>query len=53
MLKLDFSSELDNIEVTETEALQILTKELEKGIKSMNEEPLYTIEEAWKEIDAI
>lgn len=53
MLKLDLSRGLDNGGMTDAEAMQILKGELEKGIKSMNEEPLYTIEEAWKEIDAI
>jgi len=53
MLKLDFSRGLDNGRLTDVEAMHILKEELEKGIKSMNEEPLFTIEEAWKEIDAI
>ncbi len=38
---------------TETEAINALKTELEKGIESMKTEPLYTIEDVWKEIDAI
>lgn len=38
---------------TESEAIETLKSELEKGIESMKSGHLYTIDEAWAEIDAI
>ena len=38
---------------TDAEALEILKLELEKGIESMKKGQVFTIEEAWKEIDKI
>lgn len=37
----------------ESDAVMALRTELEKGIESVKSGPLYTVEEAWKEIDAI
>lgn len=37
----------------ESEAIESLKSELEKGIESMESGHLYTIDEAWTEIDAI
>lgn len=42
-----------SMEYTEADAIQALKTELEKGIESMKQETSYTIEAAWKEIDAI
>lgn len=38
---------------TEQDAFDALYQELEKGIQSMKNGDVYTIEEAWKEIDKI
>lgn len=38
---------------TEQDAFDALYQELEKGIQSMKNGDIYTIEEAWKEIDKI
>ena len=38
---------------TEQDAFDALYKELEKGIQSMKNGDVYSIEEAWKEIDKI
>jgi len=38
---------------TEAEAIQALRSELEKGVESMERGSMFTIEEAWREIDAI
>lgn len=38
---------------TERDAFDALYQELEKGIQSMKNGDVYTIEEAWKEIDKI
>ncbi len=38
---------------TEQDAFEALYQELEKGIQSMKNREVYTIEEAWKEIDKI
>lgn len=37
----------------ESDAIMALRTELEKGIESVKSGQLYTVEEAWKEIDAI
>ena len=38
---------------TEQDSFEALYQELEKGIQSMKNGEVYTIEEAWKEIDKI
>lgn len=38
---------------TESDGIQALRSELKKGIESIRQEHLFTIEEAWEEIDAI
>lgn len=38
---------------TEQDAFDALYQELEKGMQSMKNGEVYTIEEAWKEIDQI
>ena len=38
---------------SESEAIEALKSELEKGIESMKAGHLYTIDEVWAEIDAI
>lgn len=40
-------------EYSEYEAIQALHVELEKGIQSMKQGDVYTLEEAWEEIDKI
>ena len=42
----------EKINYTGAEAIQLLRSELEKGIESMERGSVYTLEEAWKEIDA-
>ena len=39
--------------LTEQDAFDALYQELEKGIQSMKNGDVYSIEEAWKEIDKI
>lgn len=41
------------VSYTEQDAFDALYQELEKGIQSMKNGDVYTIEEAWKEIDKI
>lgn len=53
MTKLNMIQATENLNYTEAEAIQVLKSELEKGIESMERGSLYTIEEAWREIDAI
>ena len=43
----------EEINYTGAEAIQALRSELEKGVESMERGSVYTLEEAWKEIDAI
>lgn len=38
---------------TEQDAIHALYNELEKGIQSMKNGEVYTVEEAWEEIDKI
>lgn len=38
---------------SEHDAIQALYTELEKGIQSMKQGDVYTVEEAWEEIDKI
>ncbi len=42
-----------NSSYTEQDAIHALYTELEKGIQSMKNGEVYTIEEAWEEIDKI
>lgn len=42
-----------DVRYTEQDAFDALYQELEKGIQSMKNGDVYTIEEAWKEIDKI
>lgn len=45
---------LASVEVTRNNAEnEVLYRELERGIQSMKNGEVYTIEEAWKEIDEI
>ena len=53
MAKSDLVQVSEKINYSEDEAIQALRSELEKGVVSMERGSLYTIEEAWKEIDAI
>ena len=53
MAKSNLVQVSEKINYTEAEAIQALRSELEKGVESMEHGSLYTIEEAWKEIDAI
>lgn len=53
MTKSNLVQVSEKINYTEAEAIQALRAELEKGVESMERGSLYTIEEAWKEIDAI
>lgn len=43
----------EEINYTGAEAIQALRSELEKGVESIKRGSVYTLEEAWKEIDAI
>ncbi len=43
----------EKVNYTGTETIQALRSELEKGVESMERGSVYTLEEAWKEIDAI
>ncbi len=42
-----------NSSYSEQDAIQALYTELQKGIQSMKNGEVYTIEEAWEEIDKI
>ncbi len=42
-----------NSSYSEQDAIQALHTELQKGIQSMKNGEVYTIEEAWEEIDKI
>lgn len=53
MAKSNLVQVSEKINCTEAEAIQALRSELEKGVESMERGSVYTIEEAWKEIDAI
>jgi len=53
MAKSNLIQVSEKINYTEAEAIKALRSELEKGVESMERRSLYTIEEAWKEIDAI
>ncbi|MBQ9885308.1 MAG: hypothetical protein IJM37_00395 [Lachnospiraceae bacterium] len=49
---LEIAKENDTMRCnSDAEAIQVLYSELEKGIQSMKNEKLYTIEEAWEEIE--
>lgn len=47
------NSSIINNNYSEYDAIHALYAELEKGIQSMKNEEVYTIEEAWEEIDKI
>ncbi|WP_215701067.1 hypothetical protein [Clostridium sp. MCC353] len=53
MIKSNLAERPENLNYTEADAIRALETELERGIESMKQGQLYTIEEAWKEIDAI
>jgi hypothetical protein len=53
MAKSNLAQVPENLNYTEADAIQALKSELEKGVESMEQDILFTIEEAWKEIDAI
>lgn len=53
MLNTNLAEDRRCMQYTESDAIQALKVELEKGIDSMKQERLYTIEEAWEEIDSI
>ncbi|WP_367568588.1 hypothetical protein [Lacrimispora sp.] len=53
MTKSNLAQVPEKLNYTEAEAIQALKSELEKGVESMERGSLYTIEEAWEEIDAI
>jgi hypothetical protein len=53
MIKSNFTQVPEHLNYTEADAIQALKSELEKGIEGMERGSLYTIEEAWKEIDEI
>lgn len=44
---------ISNVGYTKRDAANALRQELEKGIKSIKRGDVYTIEEAWEEIDKI
>lgn len=44
---------LEKRNVQDAEVVFALSRELEQGIQSMKQGNVYTVEEAWKEIDAI
>ena len=50
---IETNSSNQTIEYTEQDAFNALSKELEKGIQSMKNGEVYTVEEAWEEIDKI
>ena len=45
--------EFSKTEYSEKSAIDALYDELSKGIESMKKEEVYTIDEAWEEIDKI
>lgn len=53
MAKSNLINLTDNVSFMETDAIRALKAELEKGMDSMKQERLYTIDEAWAEIDSI
>ena len=53
MIKVNLAERLEDLNYTEADAIRALKTELERGIESMEQGQLYTIEEAWKEIDAV
>ncbi len=53
MIKSNLAERLEDLNYTEADAIRALKTELERGIESMEQGQLYTIEEAWKEIDAV
>lgn len=53
MAELNLAQVPESLNYIEADAIQALKSELEKGVKSMEQEILYTIEEAWNEIDTI
>lgn len=53
MLKLDSAEYLTRGSLDEKESTERLTRELRKGIESMKQGQLFTIEEMWKEMDEI
>lgn len=53
MIKSNLAERQENLSYTEADAIRALETELEIGIESMMQGELYTIEEAWKEIDVI
>lgn len=53
MVKSSLAQVSEGLNCSEADAIHALKSELEKGVESMKQDDLYTIEEAWKEIDAI
>ena len=53
MAKSNLVQVSENINYTGAEAIKAIRSELEKGVESVERGSVYTIEEAWKEIDAI
>jgi len=53
MIKSNVVQMPESLNYTEADAIQALKLELARGVESMERDSLYTIEEAWKEIDAI
>ncbi len=51
--KTIISNNIINNSYSEHDAMHALYKELEKGVQSMKNGEIYTIEEAWEEIDKI
>lgn len=52
-LAVDVNTGSQNSGYTEQDAFDALYKELAKGVQSMKNGNVYTIEEAWEEIDKI
>ncbi len=44
---------VNSVNINYDDAIQTLYDELEKGVQSMKRGELYTIDEAWEEIDKI
>ena len=53
MIKTNLMERPEKLNYTEADAIRVLKSELELGIEGIKHGQLYTIEEAWKEIDAI
>nr|WP_197029703.1 hypothetical protein [Clostridium sp. 12(A)] len=53
MAKSNLTQVPEILKYTEADAIQALKSELEKGVASMEQDILYTIDEAWNEIDTI